>query len=178
MDNDKLGTLLNNLAEHTAEAAPAGLGEDIKQNIPAGLASHRRGMDSIKIMIDLRVGKLTAAAAIIIATILLANLLSGRNSAEGGLYQDFRLLTGYLLGGTDEGNISAGRTQYEYLLGQGKEVVFYGEGVDWSDSNSVMMHCRLADGKYRIVFVDLHEQEVSSEQLIKIQARMLQKSRK
>jgi hypothetical protein len=178
MDNDKLGMLLNDLAEHNAEAAHPGLANDIKQNIPPDLASHRKGMDSIKIMIDLRVGRLTAAAAIIIATILLANLLNRRSSAGDGVYQELKVLTGYLLGDADEGSIAAGRTQYEYLLGKGREVVFYGEGVDWSDSNSVMMHCKLADGKYRIVFVNLHEQEISAEQLIEIQARMLQNTKK
>ena len=73
MDKQELGKLLNDLARRTAQPVPQSLSEDIKQHIPADLASARNRMDTIKIMIDLRVGKLTAAAAIIIATLLLAN---------------------------------------------------------------------------------------------------------
>jgi hypothetical protein len=176
MEQEELSRLLREFGRRTAEPVRSGLAEEIKDHISAGLVRHRRGLDTVNIMIDLRVGKLTAAAAIIIATILLANLLSGRNSTDNGIYQDFQVLTGYLLGGGED-RISAGRTQYEHLLGQGKKVVFYGENVDPTDSNSVLMHWRLSDGQYRVLFVDLREQEVSAEELVRLQARMLQKSK-
>ncbi|MHC4477609.1 MAG: hypothetical protein ACYTEL_18330 [Planctomycetota bacterium] len=174
MDNEKLGKLLSEFGRRTAEPVRPGLAEEIKEHIPAGLARHRRGMNTVSIMIDLRVGKLTAAAAIIITTVLLASFLSSRSSEGGGVLQDVRVLTGYLLGGAED-NISTGKSQYEYLLGQGKEAVFYGENVDASDSNSILMHLRLSQGKYRVLFVDLREQEVSAEELVRLQARMLQR---
>lgn len=169
MEEEKLGKLLSELAERTAEPVRAGLAEDIKQHIPYSLAPHKRGMNTINIIVDLRVGKLAAAAAIIITLILLANF--------HGIHQDSKLLANYLLGRTGRSNISAAKTEYEILVQRGKEVVFY-PNIDPKDSNSVLMHWKLSDGKYRAVFGDLREEEVSADELIKLQARMLQKKRK
>jgi hypothetical protein len=169
MEEEKLGRLLSELGERTAEPARTGLAEEIKQQIPYSLVPHKHGMDTINIIVDLRVSKLAAAAAIIVTLILLANF--------HGLYEDSRLLASYLLGGAGRGNISAARKEYEILVNQGKEVVFY-ESIDPEDNNSIRMHWKLPNGKYRVVFGGLQEEEVSAEELIRLQARMLQKKRK
>lgn len=170
MEEEKLGKLLNELAKRTAEPVRPGLAEDIKQHIPHRLVPHRGGMDTINIIVDLRISRLGAAAAIIITMILLANF--------HGIYKDNKLLARYLLGGADKSNILTGKTQYEHLVSQGKDVVFYGDSIDPEDSNAVLMQWRLSNGKYRVIFCDLREREVTAEELIKLQARMLQKKRK
>jgi hypothetical protein len=180
MREEKLGKLLNELAQRTVEPVSPGLAEDIKHQIPHGLIPHRGGMDTVNIIIDLRVSKLAAAAVIIATMILCANFLGGRDFGSNGIYQDGRLLARYLLGSTGAGksNILAGRAKYEYLVHRGKEIVFYGDSIDPEDSNAVLMQWKLSDGKYQVVFGDLHEREVDAEELIKLQARMLQKKAK
>jgi len=167
MEEEKLGKLLNELSERTAEPVRRGLAEEIKQRIPERLTPHRHGMDTINIIIDLRVGKLAAAAAIIITMLLLANL--------HGVYEDGKLLASYLLGGGSRGSRSAAaRTRCENLVQQGKEVVFY-EAAGRKESDWVLMHWKVSDSNYGVVFGDLHEEEVSAEELIELQARMLQR---
>jgi len=63
----------------------------------------------------------------------------------------------------------------EYLTQQGREAVYYGDAVDGGDSNAVLMHWKLSDGKYRVISGDLREREVSADELIKLQSQMLQK---
>ena len=180
MREEKLGKLLNELAQRTAEPVGHGLAEEIKHRIPHSLVPHRGRMDTINIIIDLRISKLAAAAVIIITMILLANFLGGRDLAGDGIYQDGKLLAKYLLGGTGAGksNILTGRAKYEYLAHKGKEVVFYGDSIDPEDSNAVLMQWKLPNGKYRVIFSDLREREVDAEELIELQARMLKKKTK
>ena len=102
MKEEKLGKLLNELSESTAEPVRPGLAEDIKRQIPHRLMAHKGRMNTIKIMIDLRIGKLTAAAAIIITMFLLANFFSGRDSTGDGVYRDSKLLIRYCLAGAGE----------------------------------------------------------------------------
>jgi hypothetical protein len=178
MEEEKLGKLLNELAEQTAERVRPGLAEEVKQHIPEALAAHRRGMDTISIMIDLRVSKLAAAAAIIITMILLGSFFGGRDSTGNDIYHDSMLLIKHCLMGEDARKrdaLAATSKLYEYLLGQGKEAVYYGDCVDPEDRNAVLMQWKLSEGKYKVIFSDLHEEEVSAEELIKLQARMLQK---
>jgi len=180
MKEDKLGKLLNELAERTAEPLPSGLAEDIKHQIPHRLTSHRGGMDTVNIIIDLRISKLAATAAIIITMILCANFLGGRDSTAGGIYQDSKMLVKYLLGGEGLGgsNVSVARSRYEYLAQKGKDVAYYGDNIDPQDCNAVLMQWKLADGRYRVIFGDLREKTINADELIKLQAQMLQKGEK
>ena len=177
MREENLGKLLDELAERTAEPVSPGLAEDVKHQIPHRLTPHRGGMDTVNIIIDLRISKLAAAAVIIITMVLCANFLGGRDSTGGGIYQDSKLLAKYLLGGerASRSDVLAGRSKYEYLVRQGKDVTYYGDSVDPGDSSAVLMQWKLPDGKYRVIFGDLREGEVDAEELIKLQARMLQK---
>ncbi len=180
MKEEKLEELLNGLADATAEKAPAYLAEDIKHQIPQQLSPHRGGLDTVNIIIDLRISKLAAAAAIIVTMILFASFFGGRGQADNGLYQNSKLLIKYCFGSIrgERKNISAARSRYEYLAETNKDVVYYGDSADPDDSNAVLIQWKLSDDEYKVVFGDLHEEVVSAEELIRLQARMLQKKAK
>ena len=179
MKEEKLVKLLNELTERTTEPVRPGLAEEIKHHIPEKLAPHRVGMDTINIIIDLRISKLAAAAVIIITMILLANFFGGRGStSDGGIYQNSKLLIEYCLSGSDadrSGVLAGASKLYEHLVGKGEEVVYYGDSIEAGDSNAVLMQWRISDGEYRVIFGDLRTKTVGGEELIKLQARMLQK---
>jgi len=174
---EELKELLNKLPDVTTEPIPQGLSEDIKRQIPHRLSPHRGGINTINIIIDFRINKLAAAAAIIITIIFCATFLGGRDSAGGSVLQDSMLLIKYW-GAANASNISVGRSKYEHLLSRGEDVVWYGDGLDSKDNSAVLMQRRLADGTYEVTFVDGHEQQVNSEELIKLLSRMLQKRTK
>ena len=94
MKQEKLDNLLNELAE----PVHPGLAEDIKQQIPARLGTHRGGLNTINIIVDLRINRLAAAAAIIIAMILLVSFFGGRDSEGGNIYQEGKFFLRYLFG--------------------------------------------------------------------------------
>ena len=179
MEEKKLGRMLSELADRTTEPVRPSLAEEIKHRIPQKLAPHRMGMDTINIIIDLRISKLAAAAVIIITMILLGNFFSGRGSTgDGGIYHDSKLLIEYCLAGSDTGRsgVLAGASKlYEHLVGKGEDVVYYGDSIEPGDSNAVLMQWKISDGEYRVIFGDLHTKTVGGEELIKLQARMLQK---
>jgi len=80
--------------------------------------------------------------------------------------------------GAEGSSASAVKSRYEYLTQKGEDVVYYGDSIDPQDSGAVLMHWRLSDGNYRVVFGDLREKTVSAEELIGLQARILQKKTK
>jgi len=176
MKEEKLKKLLNELANATAEPVHAGLAEDIKDQIPHRLIPHKGGMDTIHILIDLRINKLTAAAVIIITIVLCVHFLGGRDAAGGGIYEDIKYWRSWM--GPGRSNVSAGRAKYEYLAHQGKQVRYYGDSIDPEDSEAVLVQWKLADGKYRVIFADSRTEVVSAEELIKLLSRMLEKKAK
>jgi hypothetical protein len=177
MNEEKLEKLLNELADATAEPVHPYLAEDIKHQIPQQLSPHRGGMDTVNIIIDLRISKLAAAAAIIVTMILFANFFGGRSQSSGGIYQSGKLLIKYCLegSGAEQSNVLAAKARYEYLVQTGKDVVYYGNSVDPQDSDAVLVQWKLSDGEYKVIFGDLREKTVSAEELIRLQAQMLQK---
>jgi len=176
MNDQNVEKLLTELAQATAEPVRKGLAEDIKNRIHAGL-THKGGMDTISIIIDLRVGKLTAAAAIIITMMTLAGLMSSMDSA-GNIYQDGKVLLRYCLFGPSKSEIQVVKSKYEQLLESGKDVAYYGDDIDSADGNSLLMHWKLSDGSYKVIFGDLREETVSAEKLVRLQYRMLHKKTK
>jgi len=171
---EELKELLNKLPDVTTEFVQPRLAEDIKHQIPHRLSPHRVGMDTINIIIDFRINKLAAAAAIIITIIFCATFLGGRDSAGGSVLQDSVLLIKYW-GASVESDISAGRSKYELLLGCGEDVVWYGDSLDTKDRNAVLMQRKLADGQYEVTFVDGNEKQVNAEELVKLLTKMLKK---
>jgi len=176
MKEEQIERLLNELGRQTIEPVRPGLAEDIKHHIPQRLGPHRRGMDTINIIIDLRINKLTAAAIIIMTMILLANFFGGRDSPGNGLYQDSKMLVEYFLRTrTDRSDLSAVKSRYEHLIQTGEQAVYYGDKADLQDSSAVLLQWKLPDGNYRVITGDLQEKPVSAEQLIELLSKMLQK---
>ena len=177
MTEEKLQKSLKKLAEATGEPVRLSLAEDIKQQIPSELSPHRVGLDSINIMVHLKISKLAAAAVIIITMVLCANFFGGTDSTGEGIYQDGKMLVRYILGGgvaaTSEELASS-----VYFVHEDKEVIYYGDVVDTDDSEAVLMQWKLPDGRYRIVLCDLRMKSVSADELIKLQSKMLQNKRK
>ena len=103
-----------------------------------------------------------------------------RGWLTGDIYQGGKLLVKYCLGsiGAGKTDMSVGRSTYESLLQKGKDVVYYGDSIDPQDSNSLLMQWKLDDGRYKVIFGDLCEREVSAEELVKLQAEMLQRKAK
>jgi len=177
MGKEELKELLNKLPVATTEPVRPGLAEDIKRQIPQKLSPHRGGINTINIIIDFRINKLAAAAAIIITIIFCATFLGGRDSTGGSVLQDSMLLIKYL-GAADASVISAGRSKYEHLLERGEDVVWYGDRLSPKDSNAVLMQRKLDDGMYEVMFIDGREKQVTTEELLQLLTRMLQKKAK
>lgn len=175
MDEQKIENLLNELADKTVELPPTALAEDIKNRIPAPLKSHRAA-DSFNIVINLRVSKLAAAAAIILTIALWANFLERPDSTAGNIYNDCKLFLTYHLAGSSN-ELSVAKTRYQYLLDKGKDAVFYSQNINPKDSDAILLQWKLSDGHYRVIFANLREETVSAEELIKLQGQMLQKNR-
>ncbi len=190
MKEEKFKKLLNELADVTAGPPRPDFADDIKQRIPHRLMPHRGGIDTINIIIDLRVSKLAAAAAIIITMVLWGSFLRSPDSIGDDLYKDGKKLVKDFLGAGDEENkalaaksgyrynVLVAKSRYQYLVQRGEDVAYYGDNIDLQDSNAVLMQWKLSDGNYKVIFADLREKTVSAEELIELQARMLQKKTK
>jgi hypothetical protein len=180
MTDEKINELLNALADATEEPAPPTLNETIEHQIPQMLTAHRGGWDTINIIIDLRVSRLVAAAVIIATMFLLAGLFGSHNGGDD-IYQDSKMLISYCLKGENASttNIISGMSKFcEYLVNRGKEVTYYGETVNPADKDAILLHWKLSDGSYRVIFSDLRIAVATPEELIKLQAKMLQKKSK
>lgn len=180
MSDQKIEKLLGDLTNATNELVDPAVAERIKEKIPHHLAD-KGPRGSFNLIIDLRISKLAAAAIIILTMIVCANLLERTNSAGGGLVQDSKMFLSYLFGADkDETELALpGMSKlYEHLSKEGIEIVYYGDAIDPSDGNAVLMHWKVGDNKYEVVFADLRKKTVSSGELIKLQSRMLEKNNK
>ncbi len=177
MKEEQIKKLLNELGQQFTEPVRPDLGEEIKQRIPHRLSRHKIGWNTVNIIIDLRLSKSVAAAAIIITMILLLNLFGGRELTGRGIIKDSMLLIKYW-GSSGEDQVSTSRSRYERLLDRGENVIWYGYSIDVKDANSVLMQRKLPDGKYQLTFIDGHEQQVDSEQMVELLTRMLERRTK
>jgi hypothetical protein len=177
MEEGQIKKLLNELGRQVTGPVRPGLGEEIKQRIPHRLSRHKIGWDTVNIIIDLRLSKSVAAAAIIVTMILLLNLFGARDSTGGGIIKDSMLLIKYW-GGSGEDQVLISRSRYELLLDRGENVIWYGDSIDIKDANAVLMQHKLPDGKYELTFVGGHEKQVNTEQLVNLLSRMLGKRKK
>ena len=177
MKDEQIHELLNELGRRGTEPVRTGLGEEIKQRIPHRLSRHKIGWNTVNIIIDLRLSKSVAAAAIIITMILLLNLFGGRDLTSGEVFKDSMLLINYWRG-VGEDHVSITKSKYEHLLDRDENVIWYGDTIDIKDANSVLMQRKLPEGKYELTFVDGQEKQVDSEQLVKLLTRMLEKRTK
>jgi hypothetical protein len=67
---------------------------------------------------------------------------------------------------------------YESLIQQGREVVYYGGPTNPADKYAVVMHWKLPDGRYGVIFGDLTARTISPDTLIRLQASMLREKAK
>jgi len=66
---------------------------------------------------------------------------------------------------------------HEYLVNQGKDVVYYGDNIDPEHSFGILMQWKIADDTYNIILVNfgaLSLKTVNTDQLIELQRIMLQ----
>ncbi len=175
MKEEKLEKLLTELADATTEPVSPGLAEAIKHQIPQPLMPSKSSTGTINIIIDLRINRLAAAAIIIVTTALFLNFLGSRDSPNDGLYKESKLLIKYCLGVGDSGRSNLLNDFEQHLINRGTEVVCYGDSIPPDDSHALLMHWKLADGKYKVIFGNYREETVTAEELIELQAQMLQK---
>lgn len=164
---------MKELPGRMAEPVRPGLAGDVKRRIPQQLRVHRSRMDTISIMIDLRISRLAAAAVIIITTIFCANFFGLRGSTGGDIVEAIE----YSLAGENVGRseiLTNMAVMYEGLLKEGKDVVYYGDSIDPEDKFAVLMHWKLPNDRYRVIFNDLRIMTVSPDVLIMLQAQMHQ----
>jgi len=173
MEQEKIENLLKELAERTNELPGVSLAEEIKRRIPETLRPHRAA-DGLNIVINLRVSKLAAVAAIILTVVLWAHLFDRPDLSAGSIYNDCKLFLTYGFSGSAK-ELALAKIRYQYLLDKGEEVFFYDRSVSPKDSNAILVQWKLSDGNYRVIFANLREETVSAAELIKLQARMLQK---
>jgi hypothetical protein len=179
MEKRELEELLKALPGRLIEQARPGLAQEIKNRIPHRLSLHR--MDTINIIVDLRISRMAAAAAILVAVFLIGAFFGGRDAGGLQVVQDGKLFVKYALGGEKAykaevlGELAKFR---DALAAQGREVVFCGDRANLKDQYAILMYWPLPDGKYGVILGDLSARTVTSKTLIRLQARMLQEKTK
>ena len=73
---EKIEAMLRALARRGIEPARPGLMHEIKCRIPRRLVPHR--MDTVRIIVDLRISRIAAAAVIVLALLVAASFFGGR----------------------------------------------------------------------------------------------------
>ncbi len=171
MNEQDVEKLLGQLADATAEPVDATLAQGIKQHIPHKL-THWSGLDTMNIIIDLRISKLAAAAAIIITMAFFVVLFAGRDTAGNGILGELKYV--FAAEGLDGGGFSKAVPElYKYLAQQGKEVTYYENAMHIDVPDAIVMHWRLPDGSYGVVFANRGLKTVDADELIRLQAAML-----
>ncbi|MBN1360075.1 MAG: hypothetical protein JW993_05765 [Sedimentisphaerales bacterium] len=178
-NKQRIEELLEAFADRGVEKPRWGLLQEIKSHIPARLSVHR--LDTINIIVDLRISRLAAAAAIIVVVFLAGIFFGGREAVSGGIYEDSKSLINYALGQGKAGRAQIPEVLAAYrdsLLAQGKEVVYYGDKAKVDDPHAILMHWRLDDDQYGVIFGDFSAQTVSGKTLIRLQAYMIREQRR
>lgn len=174
MGTHRIEDLLRTLGQRGLERPRPELGQEIKDRIPHRLIPHR--MDTINIIIDLRVSRLAAAAAIVLVVLVIGSCFGGRDAVSRRMYEDGKLFLRYALAGDDAckaqvlGNLARFRDDLE---ARGREVVYYGDSVDIRNKYDIVMHWKLSDDKYGVILGDLSARTISAKTLITLQNHML-----
>jgi len=171
MAGQRIEELLRELGQRSLEPAPQGLAERIKQQIPIRLMESRWGKEKISIVIHLRISRVAAVAAIVISLVVFAGLF-GRGQGEGGWYQNLKGMMRDVLS-ESEGSEASLTKMYEDLATNGVEMVYYGQNANSKDPTRILMHWKLPEGEYRVVFSNGRVILASPEQLIKLQSNII-----
>jgi hypothetical protein len=100
----------------------------------------------------------------------------GADAVGKQMYEDSKLLLQYTLAGENacRSRILSSLMQFrDDMAAQGREVVFYGDQVDFKNRYAIVMYWKLSDDKYGLVLGDLSTWTVSSDTLIRLQTHML-----
>ncbi|HNS19349.1 MAG TPA: hypothetical protein PKH24_02565 [Sedimentisphaerales bacterium] len=174
MGTQRIEDLLKALAAHGIGRARPGLAPEIKSRIPNRLTPHR--MDSVGILAELKISRLAAAATILVALLVTGSFFGGADAVGKQMYEDSKLLLQYTLAGENacRSRILSSLMQFrDDMAAQGREVVFYGDQVDFKNRYAIVMYWKLSDDKYGLVLGDLSTWTVSSDTLIRLQTHML-----
>lgn len=175
-DKERIEELLRAFPKRGLEPVRPGLMQEIKNRIPHRLIAHR--MDSVNIIVDLRISRIAAAAAIIIALVVAGGLFGGWEAFNGRMLQDGKVFLKHALAGEEAyrsdvlGELMNLR---DGLLAQGREVVYYGDRAHLNDPHVVLMHWKLDEDRYGVILGDLSARTVTGKSLIRLQAYMLKK---
>jgi hypothetical protein len=181
MNDVKIEKLLNELTEATRIPVRTGLSQEIKGQIPSNFGYSKRNRDGFNIMIDLRISKIAAAAIIIITLFLSASYYGAPDSAGSSFLRDSKVMLRYIIKGEKaKTTLASGSMEdlYKMLVQSGRDVVYYGDTTTVKDKDAIIMQWKIADNKYSVVFGDLSVKTVTAEELVKLQAKMLQKQQK
>jgi hypothetical protein len=179
MEKRQLEELLKVLPGRLIARARPGLAQEIKNRIPHRLNLHR--LDTINIIVDLRISRLAAAAVILLAVFLIGAFFGGRDTNGLQMYQDGKLFLKYALGGENARKADVMPELMKFrdsLTAQGREVVFCGDRANLNDQYSILMYWPISDGKYGVILGDLSARTMTARTLIRLQARMLQEQKK
>ena len=164
----RIEDLLQELGRRAVEAAPPGLSETIKHQIPDRIMTPRWGKDTVNIIVHLKVSRVAAAAAIVISLVVFGGVF-GRGA---GWYQDIRGMVNEFVSREDSSRSSLANV-YEDMASNGVEVVYYGQYANSQDPTQILMHWKLPEGDYRVVFSNGRVVRVSAEELIRLQSNMI-----
>ena len=129
-------------------------------------------------MIDLRISRLAAAAAIIITIILFASFMGSGGSKGDNLYQDGKMLLQYWLGGENAQKVvfKDSSELLKRLVPENKEdIKYFGDVVEPGDSKAVLMYWKRDDGRYEVIFGDFKTKTLTADELLEAQGNMLKK---
>ncbi|HNY77980.1 MAG: hypothetical protein RBS72_06730 [Sedimentisphaerales bacterium] len=178
-DKERIEELLRAFPKRGLEPVRPGLLQELKNRIPHRLIAHR--MDTVNIIVDLRISRIAAAAAILIALVIAGGIFGGREALSRRTYQDGKTFLKYTFAG--EGvyrtEVLEGlQNMRDSLLAQGREVVYYGDRASLNNPHVVLMHWKLDEDRYGVILGDLSARTVSGKTLIRLQAYMLKEQRK
>ncbi len=175
-DKEQIEKLLRAFPKRGLEPVRPGLMQEIKNRVPHRLIAHR--MDSINIIVDLRISRVAAAAAIIVALVVAGALFGGREALSRRMVEDGKVFLKYTFAGENayRGDVIGELLNLrDGLVSQGKEVVYYGDRAHLHDPHVVLMHWKLDEDRYGVILGDLSARTVSGKTLIRLQAYMLKK---
>ncbi|MEN6426134.1 MAG: hypothetical protein ABFE13_12270 [Phycisphaerales bacterium] len=175
MKTQKIVDHLKALGAHGFDRARPGLAQEIKSQIPRRVVPHRT--DLFGILAELRISRLAAAATILLALLATGSFFGGTRAVGRQMYEDSKLLLQYTLAGENAGKsrILSSLMQFrDDMASQGREVVFYGDQVDFNNRYAIVMHWKVSDDRYGVVLGDLSIRTVSGDMLIRLQTYMLQ----
>jgi len=177
MDDEKVKKLLHKLRGVSIPPSRKELAYKIKENIPEAFPRHK-GLDTISIIIDLRISRLAAAAVVVITMLLFASFLGRENATSDNILEDSKMLIQYWFRDNKvKDNVFRDSSNLlRNLVPENREnVQYFGQIVEPGDSEAVLMYWKMDDGRYQVIFGDLQVGTLTADELLQAQSKMLNK---